>query len=99
MSHIRSFRDGFHYGLYNYNSGVRNQHTTGGGYEFHIHRAYIIGQTSQRLRYSNRVEIKFRALYCLWFRLRFHVFPSTVKYQFNLILFNRKGNCNDQDSR
>ena len=27
---------------YNYNSGARNQHTTGGAYEFHIHRAYII---------------------------------------------------------
>ena len=27
---------------YNYNSGVRNQHMTGGAYEFHIHRAYII---------------------------------------------------------
>ena len=32
---------------YNYNSGARNQHMTGGAYEFHIHRAYIIyGYTS-----------------------------------------------------
>ena len=31
---------------YNYNSGARNQHTTGGAYEFHIHRAYIIYDTT-----------------------------------------------------
>ena len=32
---------------YNYNSGARNQHTTSGAYEFHIHRVYIIyGQTT-----------------------------------------------------
>ena len=50
MLRIRSFRDGFRY---RYNSGARNQHTAGGAYEFHIHRAYIIYGYSQRA-----VEVK-----------------------------------------
>ena len=40
MSRIRYFRDGFHYGWLVYNSGVQNQHTTSGAYEFHIHNLW-----------------------------------------------------------